>query len=30
MSEKLDNVDEKWFRANISKKDLKDLSKKVI
>ena len=28
MSEKLDNVDTKWFRAEISKKDLKLLSKK--
>ena len=28
MSEKLDNVDDKWFRAEISKKDLKELSKK--
>ena len=28
MSEKLDNVDDKWFRAEISKKDLKQLSKK--
>ena len=28
MNEKLDNVDEKWFRAEISKKDLKQLSKK--
>ncbi len=28
MSEKLDNVDDKWFRAKISKKDLKELSKK--
>ena len=30
MSDKLDNVDDKWFRAEISKKDLKELSKKVI
>ena len=29
MNEKLDNVDEKWFRAEISKKDLKQLSKKI-
>ena len=28
MNEKLDNVDDKWFRAEISKKDLKQLSKK--
>ena len=28
MSDKLDNVDDKWFRAEISKKDLKELSKK--
>ena len=28
MNERLDNVDEKWFRAEISKKDLKQLSKK--
>ena len=28
MPEKLDNVDDKWCRAEISKKDLKELSKK--
>ena len=28
MSDKLDNVDTKWFRAEISKRDLKLLSKK--
>ena len=28
MSEKLDNVDTKWYRAEINKKDLKLLSKK--
>ena len=28
MIEKLDNVDTKWFRAEINKKDLKLLSKK--
>ena len=28
MSEKLDNVDDKWFRAEISKKDLKRVIKK--
>ena len=28
MNEKLDNVDDKWFRAEISKKDLRQLSKK--
>ena len=28
MVEKLDNVNDKWFRAKISKKDLKLLSKK--
>ena len=28
MVDKLDNVDDKWFRAEISKKDLKQLSKK--
>ena len=30
MNEKLDNVDEKWFRAEISKKDLNNYLKKVI
>ena len=28
MVDKLDNVDDKWFRAEINKKDLKQLSKK--
>ena len=28
MNEKLDNVDDKWFRAEISKKDLKTIIKK--
>ena len=28
MSEKLDNVDDKWFRAEISKKNHRELSKK--
>ena len=30
MSEKIDNVDSNWFRAKIDKRDLKNLSKKVI